>query len=288
MSPGHRGVSAEVLRAFPGAPVGALPTLAFAELSQRAPVSLDDVDALVAFLRSEFAAMEAIGLRDVVVGLSGGLDSVVVVRLCQLASGSDRSVHTVTVDLGRPGDAERCVAAARCAAKLGVAHALVDGGAARAAVIAASPGRGPWSDINTDTRLIQDFLFRVADAAGASVASTADLSEKLLGRQTEAFYGQVEPLGTLYKTEARELGRVLGVLEFLTDSRPGCEDYWYDDEVLGVGYEVIDAVLYLLTVERLDAKAVATRIGMEDVAWVDRVKHRVDLQPLRLGTRGPG
>lgn len=274
-----------MLGAFPGAPVGRLPSDGFASLVGRNPVSMSDVPAILSFLGTEFTAMAEIGLGGVVVGLSGGLDSVVVARLCQLAIGEGREVQTVTVDLGRVGDAERCMAATVCAGKLGIHHSVIDASAARGAVIAASPGRGPWSDINTDTRLIQDFLFRVADAAGACVASTADLSEKLLGRQTEAFYGQVEPLGSLYKTEARELGRVLGVLDFLTDARPGCEDYWYDDEVLGAGYEVIDAVLHLLWVERLEAQAVATRIGMEDVGWIERVKRRVDLQPLRLVTR---
>lgn len=286
MMPGGR-VPADVLAAFPGVPTAAVKPESFAGVAYQARVDDRMVLKLVAWLRAEMTALERVGLEGVVIGLSGGLDSVVAVRLCQMAAGDLGAVEAVTVDLGREGDAERVAAIRVCAGRLGVSHQVVDGAPSRAAFLAASPAAGAWSAINTDTRLIQSFLFGRADAMGGFVVSPTDGSERLLGRQTEAFYGQLEPLGALYKSDVRALARILGVLDHLADTRPGCEDYWYDDEVLGAGYDVIDPILHLLSVERRTPEWIADRHGITDLGWLRRIAARVASQPLRLTTRNP-
>lgn len=280
-------VPAEVLAAFPGSPSPLIDARIFEGVRFRRPMDAGAVPGLVAFLRAGIRDMEPLGLRDLVVGLSGGLDSVVVARLCQLAAVGVCRVSAVTVDLGRAGEADRVPAITACASRLGLDHHVVSGQRARETIIDSSPRSGPWSDINTDTRLIQSFLFRAADASAASVVSTTDLSERLLGRHTEGFYGQMEPLGSLYKTEVKALAMTLGVLDQLADDRPGCEDYWYDDEVLGVDYDVVDPVLHLLAAGRKSPEWIAQEFGIVDVGWVTRVARRVQLQPHRLKTRRP-
>jgi len=280
-------VSRDVIAAFPGVPEGSISARAFDGLDFQRHMDDQAIASIVTFLRTEFTRMEAAGLHDVVLGLSGGLDSVVVVRLCQLAAEGARQVYAVTVDLGRPGEAARAAAIARSAGSLGVRHRLIDGRACRQTMLDASPARGPWSDINTDTRLIHGFIFRAADADSCSVVSTVDYSENLLGRHTEGFYGQLEPLGSTYKTEVRELAKSLGVLDCLSDVRPGCEDYWYDDEVLGVGYDVIDPILYLLVEQQRMPQWISEHFGIADVGWIERLARRVAIQPLRLETRCP-
>ncbi len=280
-------VPTEVLQSFPGAPQGAWNEQAFAKVSFRHGPAQSSIDLVVRFLVTEWKALEEIGLRGAVVGLSGGLDSVVVIRLCQMAAGADGSVRAVTVNLGRPGDAERTASCVECARRLGVEHLVVDATNVRRTMLEACPASGPWSAINTDTRLIQDFIFGVADRHRSTVVSTGDLSEGLLGRQTEAFYGQLEPLGALFKSEVIDIARVLALTETLADQRPGCEDYWYDDEVLGVGYDIVDPLLYLLETEGRRPSWIAEHYGFADGEWLERLAHRVTHQRLRTQCRVP-
>ena len=272
----------QVLRAFPGAPRSVpaparLATVAYARAMDEAAA-----DRLVSRLDVALVDLEAVALTNVVVGLSGGLDSVVTVRLCQRAGRADRRVLAVTVDLGRPGEAERVEAIRKTAHHLGVDHRVIDAAALRTATFAAWPPTGPWSAINTDTRLIQSLLFRVADSTAAAVVATTDRSEHLLGRYTECFYGHVEPLGDLYKTEVLPLAETLGVANLVADQRPGCEDYWYDDQVLGAGWGTIDPILHLLVVEGRTPAEVGEQLGVADVDWIERIASRVRVQPARL------
>jgi NH3-dependent NAD+ synthetase len=115
--------------------------------------------------------------------------------------------------------------------------------------------------------------------------STVDRSEELLGRQTECFYGQIAPIASLFKLEVEDLARALGVVDILSDPRPGCEAHWYDDEVFGVGYDVIDTVLHLLVDEQRTPEWIAETYGVADLGWIERVATRVATQPLRLDTR---
>jgi len=260
---------------------------ALAAVNFRHATAQTSVDAIVPFLANEWNALETIGLHGAVIGLSGGLDSVVAIRLCQMASGGFRPLRAITVNLGRPGDAERTAAYQKCARRMGVEHLVIDASDLRRAMLEACPASGPWSGINTDTRLIQDLVFGVADRHRSSVVSTSDLSEKLMGRQTEAFYGQVEPLGSLYKSEVIDIANALELTDTLVDRRPGCEDYWYDDEVLGVGYNVIDPLLHLLQTENRAPSWIAEAYGIVDIAWLERLAYRVATQRLRTQCRWP-
>lgn len=280
-------VPLEVLESFPGTPQGPSNSQALAAVRFRHGTAQTSIDVIVQFLVTEWRALEEIGLHGAVIGLSGGLDSVVTIRLCQMAAGSTQAVRAVTVNLGRPGDAERTASCVECARRLGVEHLVIDAAGVRRAMLEACPASGPWSGINTDTRLIQDLVFGVADRHRSTVVSTGDLSEKLMGRQTEAFYGQLEPLGSLYKSEVIDIASAIELTETLTDRRPGCEDYWYDDEVLGVGYDVIDPLLHLLRTENRDPSWIAEAYGIVDIAWIERLAHRVANQRLRTQSRCP-
>ncbi|MEA2416622.1 MAG: synthase [Thermoanaerobaculia bacterium] len=280
-------VPLEVLESFPGTPQGPCNPQALAAVRFRHGTAQASIDVIVQFLVTEWKALEKIGLHGAVIGLSGGLDSVVTVRLCQMAAGRTQAVRAVTVNLGRPGDAERTASCVECARQLGVEHLVVDATEVRRAMLEACPASGPWSGINTDTRLIQDLVFGVADRHRSTVVSTGDLSEKLMGRQTEAFYGQLEPLGSLYKSEVIDIASAIELTDTLTDRRPGCEDYWYDDEVLGVGYDVIDPLLHLLRTENRPPSWIAEKYGIVDIAWIERLAHRVANQGLRTQCRWP-
>lgn len=282
--PGHDRIPAEVLRTFPGAMAGSVDVSSSEAVAWR----LEVTPSLVAELRAETAwhldGLERLGYHDVVIGLSGGLDSVVATAIARDAAVGRRHVRAVTVDLGRPGDGARTRATRDSASRLGVEHIVVMGAAVRESLELACPRTGPWSSINTDTRTIQACIGRVADATGSSVISTVDLSERLLGRFTEGFYGQIAPLGLLYKTEVDALATQMGVRSSIIDSRPGCDDHWYDDEILGAPYGVLDPVLHLLSFERLSIDQVASTLRIHDRAWLERLDFRLRTQPLRVNT----
>src|SRR5262249_7383638 len=127
--------------------------------------------------------------------------------------------------------------------------------------------------------------FQTADSMQAAVCATTDRSEGLLGRYTEHFYGHFAPIAHLYKTEVIELARFLGVPGGVVNQRPGCESHWYDDEVLGAGYDVIDPLLHLMVEERLTDADIRVGYGVDDTRWLSKLRERLDRQPARVVTR---
>jgi NAD+ synthase len=275
----HDSVSA----AFPG-PIGAefdaraLHAVPFARAADDALVG-----SLAAFLETGLDRLAPIGYCGFLIGLSGGLDSVVAVRLAQLTG---RPTVAVTIDLGRPGEAERVERLRTCAAGLGVDHVVIEAHGPRAALTLQGVD-APWLEINLDTRLIQLLLAREADLRDAVVLCTTDRSEKILGRYTECFYGPLAPLADLYKTEVRAVAAHLKILDALTEQRPGCEDYWFDDDVLGADYAIVDPVLHLLTTEQQTPRAIMERFGFSNSAWLERMAFRIQSQQGRVNEQSP-
>jgi NAD+ synthase len=276
-------VADAVLRAFPGAPRQAVPDAIFAGVPYRRPINQAVLDRLVANLRTQLQALRPIGLNGVVVGLSGGLDSVLCLELCRRALPDPTLVMATTVLVG--GERERADLArmSSIADALGVRHVLLDGAPLEAALQAGVPGAGgPWTAINIETRVIQTLIFSLADAEQKAVCATTDRSEFLLARFTEHFYGHVAPLWHLYKTEAASLAEVAGVTAQILDARPGCPGHWYDDEVLGVGYGVVDPLLHLLKTQSQTPADIAARFGLTDLEWLEAFAARIKDQTARM------
>lgn len=246
---------------------------------------IDDrlVGLIRAFVCDSFARLGAVGLQHVVVGLSGGLDSVVSAVLCRDALGADR-VTAVTVDLGIASHAAQTKDASRTAEDLGLTHRVIDASKLHAQSSSLLAEQGPFTSINVATRVIHGTLFQFADAHMAGVVSTVDRSEELLARHMECFYGHFAPLATLYKSEVVELATRLRVPDRVIRQEPGCADFWKDQEVLGAGYEVIDPILHLLVDKEWSADRIAAKYGL-DQDWVSRIERRVRSQPARMTTR---
>ena len=268
--------------AFPGAPRVDVPTEALSSVPYRHHLDEEAIQPVLDDLRGYFSQADILGYAGVTVGLSGGLDSAVCIDLCRRALGAER-VAAVTVLMGPDEERQRLSSLGYCAKRLGVRHIGVDGESVRQALIAAWPGTGPWTPINLETRTIQALIFQVADSLGFGVCATTDRSELLLGRQTESFYGHVSPLLGFYKTDVRFLAGILGIEDAVQDHRPGCTAHWYDDEVLGADYEVIDPILHLLTVDQLSLRDISRQFGIADEEWLRKIEERVRFQPLRLG-----
>lgn len=270
---------------FPGAPTQPVTGSCFASVDLGLRVDDKLQETLRSFIVVRFDAMADMHYQGIVVGLSGGLDSVVCAGLCAAALGAHRTL-AVTVLVGSEAERSHLLAASRQASVLGLQCAVIEGGPTMEAAAAAWKERGPWSPINLETRVVQSLVQLVADGREYAICATMDRSERLLGRYTEAFYGQIAPLSNLYKSEVGLLARLTGFSAAMVDDRPGCEGHWYDDEVLGAGYDVLDPILHLLS-SGLTPEQIAATYGIADVRWLHAIAQRLRLHPLRLSTAMP-
>ncbi|MCI4369789.1 MAG: NAD+ synthase [Thermoplasmata archaeon] len=200
-------------------------------------------ESIVRFLVHHLAGPPA---RVAVVGVSGGIDSALVLRLASEAVGPARTVAVLLPDARHPAallDETREYARGLAAS---VRVVPVDGTVA--ALRAAAPEvQDPTGTGNFAARARMTILYALAGELGGLVVGTGNKSELLLGYFTKHGDGGVDllPLGDLYKTEVRALAADLG-LPAAVRERPPTAGLWEgqtDEGELGLPYEAIDQVL---------------------------------------------
>jgi NAD+ synthase len=97
-------------------------------------------------------------------------------------------------------------------------------------------------------------LYDKSEVFKALPIGTSNKTEILLGYST--LWGDmasaINPIGDLYKTQARQLSRALGIPAPIIDKPPSA-DLWVgqtDEDELGFTYEQVDRLLYLLVDQR--------------------------------------
>jgi NAD+ synthase len=201
--------------------------------------------------------MHAAGARGFVVGLSGGVDSAVVARLCQMAVHS----HILGVLLpcySQPQDEDD----ARLVAKtFGIPYVRVDLARPYDALqeslhsaIKGLPHEVHVTDIkqqlpeaNIKPRLRMSTLYFIANSLNYLVAGTGNRSEIALGYYTKYGDGGVDllPIGGLLKSEVRTLARGLGVPAAVVDKAPSA-GLWIgqtDEAEMGFSYDTLEKYL---------------------------------------------
>ncbi len=199
--------------------------------------------AIVSFLSK---MVKEAGAGGFVLGVSGGLDSAVVLRLCTKAVGKQ---NTLALLMPTKDSLVEDLADGRMLCELeGVEHKVVDitkpVEAFRKAV-GGDVGRVPLANIKARCRMV--VLYYFANANNRIVAGTSNKSELLMGYFTK--YGDggadVEPLGSLYKTQVRELAKKLGVPEKIIRKAPSA-GLWKgqtDEGEMGITYDRLDSIL---------------------------------------------
>ncbi|HXQ94133.1 MAG TPA: NAD+ synthase [Thermoplasmata archaeon] len=230
-------------------------------------------ETIVRFLR---AHLDGPPVRRAVVGVSGGIDSALVLRLVSEAVGPSRVVAVLlptesysevlreeTVGYARPlADDVRIVP--------------VDGivAALRAAVPEVTDRTGVG---NLAARARMVVLYALAGSVGGLVVGTGNKSELLLGYFTKHGDGGADllPIGDLYKTEIRTLAADLGLPEPVLARAPtaGLYEGQTDEADLGLPYEAIDQVLRGLE-ELREPEEIAKLSGLSRTE-VDGVVERV-------------
>ena len=207
-----------------------------------------------------------------VIGISGGKDSSVAAALCVEALGKDRVIG-VLMPCGEQHDIDAAYALVN---HLGIRHFVVNIKDAVEGLKAALP-----KDIeitsqtvtNIPPRVRMTTLYAVSQSMNGRVVNTCNLSEDWVGYSTRYgdAAGDFSPLSLLTVQEVKEIGRYLGLPDFLVDKVPIdglCGKT--DEENLGFTYMELDR--YIRTGE------------IEDRAKKELIdkKHKANLFKLQL------
>lgn len=232
-------------------------------------------DRLVGWLKTQ---MEAAGARGFAVGLSGGVDSAVVARLCQQAA-PGRTLSVILPCGSAPEDAADAVRVAEHfrlpvvsvpldASYDALVASLEDG--LRRTVPEAADDAGPADEqrarlalANIKPRLRMTALYYVANCLNYLVAGTGNRTELVIGYFTKYGDGGVDllPLGNLVKSDVRALARELDVPAAIIDKPPSA-GLWLgqtDEGEMGFSYAELEA--YLREGPQAVAPVVAVRIA---------------------------
>jgi len=190
------------------------------------------------------------GARGVVVGLSGGVDSAVVLALSQRAVGS--SVLGVIMPCGNSdADAQDALLVA---GTLSAGTITVPLDKAYRVLTEAVPDATRTACGNLKARLRMAILYAHANSLNYIVAGTGNRCELAVGYFTKYGDGGVDilPIGGLVKSEVRQLARHLGIPPRIINRTPtaGLWPGQTDEGELGITYDVLDEIVEALDNER--------------------------------------
>ncbi len=237
-------------------------------------VTKEDVESLVSFIRN---TVEAIGCKGVVVGLSGGIDSATVTKLCADAIGPERVLNVFMPSRVTP--AEDYKTTADLCSMWGTEYKVVDIQPAVDALAAVllSGRETPLERGNISARCRMIVLYNLAKKRDYVVMGTSNQSEIMMGYFTKFGDGacDVTPLANLYKTEVRQLAGIIGVPDEII-AKPPSAGLWEgqtDESEMGIRYEDLDGILFDLERDCSDAQ-IAEDTGLP-MAEISRIRAQV-------------
>ncbi|MCD6461710.1 MAG: NAD+ synthase [Thermoplasmata archaeon] len=232
------------------------------------------------------AAVERTGTEGVVLGVSGGLDSAVVLCLAVEALGPEGVTALIMPSSNTPpGDTEDAIS---LCSRLGVGAERLDIDPLISSFLdILEKGGGveekPMAVANLHARIRMILLYHHANSQGLLVSGTSNKSELLVGYFTKYGDGGADilPIGDLYKTQVRKMAADLGVPEGILKKRPtaGLLPDQYDEEELGITYDLMDPILYGIELglgdeEIADSLPSPLETDPETVARVRRMVYR--------------
>jgi len=198
------------------------------------------------FIRKE---LKSAGFSKIIVGLSGGIDSSVTAAFSVQAVGKENVIGVMMPY--KKSHPDSLNDAKEVAKMLGIKYEVID----------ISPMVDTYFDrYENDTDILRKgnrmarermcVLYDLSAKYKALVTGTGNKSELLIGYCTQ--YGDsacaFEPLGHLYKTEVKEMAKLLGLPESVIEKNPTA-DLWEnqtDEDEMGITYPKLDEILYNL------------------------------------------
>jgi len=225
------------------------------------------------FLSAYISKSSAKGL---VIGLSGGLDSSVVLKLSVNALGQSNVLGLVMPSDTTPReDTDHAIDLAR---DLRIRHYLID----------VYPIIQKFDEIlpadkeargNLMARIRMSLLYYYAGISGYLVAGTSDKSEIQIGYFSKFGDGAADimPIANLYKTQVRSLAEYLGVPAPIVQKKSSprlWENHLAEDEI-GMDYTLIDQILHLLVDKKMRPKYAARKLGVS-AKDIHRVQYMIE------------
>jgi NAD+ synthase len=214
--------------------------------------------------------------KGLVIGLSGGLDSSVVLKLSVNALGASKVLGLVMPSDTTPNDDTNH--AIDLAKELRIKYRVID----------IHPIIRKFEEIlpedkgargNLMARIRMSLLYYYAGINGYLVAGTSDKSEIQIGYFSKFGDGAADimPIAGLYKTQVRSLAEYLGIPVVIVEkkSSPRLWDNHLAEEEIGMDYEIIDQILYLLVDKKMQLKDATRKLGI-DTKHVNKVKKMIE------------
>ncbi len=229
--------------------------MAFRELHR---ITREDADALTGFIRDTVAAAHAKGA---VVGISGGVDSAVVAKLCADALGGENVMCVFMPTAVTPGE-DYIQTKAMCKEwnirykAIGIQEPVdVFSG------MLLTGKEAPLERGNIMARCRMIVLYDRAKKENYLVVGTTNRSELLMGYMTKFGDGaeDVMPMYNLYKTQVWEMAEIVGVPKEIIDKVPtaGLWEGQTDESEMGITYLALDRALNVMEQGGSDADMAA-------------------------------
>lgn len=225
------------------------------------------------------------GFNSILVGLSGGIDSALVLQLCTLALGQKNvfAFYLPYKTSSKKSYQDAVLVAQEVGIKLEIIPItqMVD---------------IYFKDINNlenlrrgnfCARIRMSVLFDKAKEKKALVAGTGNRSELLTGYCT--IFGDsacsFEPIGHLFKTEVKQMAKFLNLPKQIIEKAPTA-DLWEgqtDEDEMGISYQTLDNILIALLDKKLSQSKLFEKFGEKRVQkviqLVERSKFKREMPP---------
>jgi len=242
-----------------------LPELNFEEVEKQIGLFLKNV-------------LENSGSKGYVIGLSGGIDSTVALYLAKRNLGNEKLLALIMPEKDVTPEEDINDAINVCE-ELKIDYKIIEISKIKNEFIKSIDLIADKKTIgNLSPRIRMTILYYFANYFNYLVLGTGDKSELLIGYFTKYGDGGVDvlPLGDLYKTYVRKLGKYLGIPEKIVNkkSSPRLWKGHLAEEEIGISYEILDKILYGLVELEYSIEKISEELNIEkDI--IKKIKQRI-------------
>jgi NAD+ synthase len=225
------------------------------------------------------------GLARAVVGVSGGIDSSLTLKLGVDALGADK-ITAISMPEHGVSSTSNGMHAKTLAEALGVEFFLLPINQFLLSFNVTPWNGNPLSTQNLKARIRMTLLYHFANSNNALVLGTSNKSELLLGYGTK--YGDlgcdIEVLGDLFKEDVIALANFVGLPPEIISKKPSAELYpdQTDEGDLGASYNELDPILKRLDLgmEQMIEKGMNGMLVRKVFNLVEKNKHKTTAAPI--------